>query len=89
LAYFTDSGLELRLGLPGVHHDKYVGFTQREINFEVKLHGVAIAEWNDLLNGARLTALALSLYLAGAALRNTAPPFTEVFSIVPHVFRNP
>jgi hypothetical protein len=74
LSYFADSGLELRLGLPGVHYRQYSGFTQRELDFEVKLRGVAFPEWNDLLNEARLTALALSLYLSGASLRNTAPP---------------
>jgi len=42
--------------------------------FEVKMRGVAIGEWNDFLNEGRLTALALSLYLAGTTLANTTPP---------------
>lgn len=75
LGYFDDSNLELTLGFSGVSYNQvHKDFDRKEMDFEVKLHGVAVAEWNDLLNEARLTALALSLYLAGAALANTTPP---------------
>jgi energy-coupling factor transporter ATP-binding protein EcfA2 len=75
LRYFEDSALELNIGFPGVHYEQLAKtFSQQELDFEVKLHGVAVPGWNDLLNEARLTALALSLYLAGAALANTTPP---------------
>lgn len=80
LGYFTGSGLEVRLRLPGVRYDgsaprtrdrKFVGL---ELEFEVKLHGIVVPDWNELLNEARLSSLALSLYLAGAILSNTTPP---------------
>lgn len=80
LAYFAGSDLELKLSLPGVRYDGSARlnrdrkFTRLELHCEVKLHGVVVEEWNDLLNEARLSALALSLYLAGAHLGNPAPP---------------
>jgi energy-coupling factor transporter ATP-binding protein EcfA2 len=75
LSYFDDSFLELKLGFQGVnYHQASKNFSGGELDFEVKLHGVTVPEWNDLLNEARLTALALALYLAGATLANTTPP---------------
>jgi hypothetical protein len=80
LAFFVGTGLELKLALPGVRFDagprlsrdrKFIG---TELEATVRLHGVELSEWNDLLNEARLSALALSLYLAGAVLGNPAPP---------------
>jgi energy-coupling factor transporter ATP-binding protein EcfA2 len=75
LRFFEGSDLELKLGFAGVNYEQYrKDFNQQELDFEVKLHEVAVPDWNDQLNEARLTALALSLYLAGAALANTSPP---------------
>ena len=75
LRFFEDSDLELKLGFAGVNYEQSrKDFSQQELDFEVKLHAVAVPDWNDQLNEARLTALALSLYLAGAALANTTPP---------------
>jgi hypothetical protein len=75
LSYFADSYLELNFELNGVNYDRtQKEFKGQELDFEVKLHGVLVPEWNDLLNEARLSALSLSLYLTGAALANTTPP---------------
>jgi hypothetical protein len=80
LSYFADARLELSLGLIGIRLDvtpRYSRdwkFIDRVLEFSVKLHGVEILEWNQLLNEARLSALAISLYLAGAVLGNPRPP---------------
>lgn len=80
ISYFVGSGLELKLNLPGVRYDgshrltRDRDFVGQELDFRVKLHGVAVPVWNDLLNEARLSALTLSLYLAGATLGNPRPP---------------
>lgn len=75
LGYFEDSFLEVELGFTGVNYKQFQKeFEGKALEFAVKLHGVAVAEWNDQLNEARLTALALSLYLAGVELANTTPP---------------
>jgi energy-coupling factor transporter ATP-binding protein EcfA2 len=75
LRYFDDSDIELKLGFSGVNYEQFQkDFSHQELDFEVKLHEVTVPDWNDQLNEARLTALALSLYLAGAALANPMPP---------------
>jgi energy-coupling factor transporter ATP-binding protein EcfA2 len=75
LNYFDDSDIELALGFQGLNYEQFrKDFSGQTLDFEVKLHKVVVPEWNDLLNEARLTAMALSLYLAGVALTNTTPP---------------
>jgi energy-coupling factor transporter ATP-binding protein EcfA2 len=75
LSYFGDSSLQVKLRFSGVEYDEYQrNFGGKRIDYEVRLNGVVVEEWNDLLNEARLTALALSLYLAGTLLTNTIPP---------------
>lgn len=80
LGYFTGTGLEVRLDLPIVHfncsprYSRDWGFENRFLDFEVKLNGVPIPDWNNFLNEARLSALAISLYLTGAILSNPRPP---------------
>ncbi|MBT0651545.1 AAA family ATPase [Geomobilimonas luticola] len=80
LRYFTGAGLEIRLDVPTVHYDctphysRDWGFKNKFLDFEVELNGVQIPDWNTFLNEARLSALAISLYLAGAILSNPRPP---------------
>jgi hypothetical protein len=79
LSYFADARVTLRLNLPGVRYNgaKRVvdrDVVDRKLNFEIRLNGEEIPEWNDFLNEARLSALALSIYLAGALLSNPSPP---------------
>lgn len=80
LSYFTGTGLELRLDLPGVRYDgspyytRDCKFKDKVLDFEVKLNSVSIPDWNTFLNEARLSALAMSLYLTGAILGNPRPP---------------
>jgi hypothetical protein len=76
LAYFAGYELELKLSLPGVRYEPRRNatgaqrFAGREMDVQVRLHGVALPEWNSFLNEARLSALALSLYLAATVLSN-------------------
>jgi hypothetical protein len=79
LAFFVGSGLEIELSLPGVRYNHAPRRVDRRIidcflDVEVKLRGTALPEWSSFLNEARLSALALSLYLAGAVLSNPVPP---------------
>jgi hypothetical protein len=80
LGYFAGADLELRLSLPGVRYDgtptasRDRDFVDGVLDFEVRLHGVALPDWNEFLNEARLSAMAISMYLAGAVLSNPAPP---------------
>lgn len=85
LSFFVGHGLELTLDLPSVQYDWWPkstrdrgfmnrrllsGATQLSLDCEVKLNGVPLPEWNEFLNEARLSALALSMYLAGVHLSN-------------------
>jgi hypothetical protein len=80
LSYFADASLQVKLGIVGVRfgvsprYSRDWKFIDKELEFSVKLHGIEISEWNQLLNEARLSALAISLYLAGAILGNPKPP---------------
>src|SRR5262249_24315513 len=79
LSYFADTRVTLRLSLPGVRYNGAKRIVDRDVvdrrlNFEIRLNGEEIPEWNDFLNEARLSALALSIYLAGALLSNPSPP---------------
>ncbi len=80
LGYFAGVGLKLHFGLPGVRYNgrprstRDRKFENKVLEFEVKLHEVVLPEWNDLLNEARLSALAISLYLAGVSMSNPVVP---------------
>ena len=82
LNYFNNAGLDLSLSLPGVKYDgtwvltRDREFVDREIDMQITLRGVAIAEWNRFLNEARLSALAISLFFASAVLSNPRPPIS-------------
>lgn len=75
LEHFAGTDLELTFEPVAVRYENSLhDVVARRLNFQVKLRGIAIPEWNEFLNEARLSALALCLYLAGATLGNPTPP---------------
>jgi hypothetical protein len=67
-----NSGLAIELGFLGIQVDKSTrNFLQRQIELQVALHGRSVAQPQHFLNEARLSAIALALYLA--ALLETVP----------------
>ena len=81
-SFFAGTGLEVHLELPGVryngdpppHQIARVRRSGSPNGLKSSWNGIKIPEWNDFLNEARLSALALSLYLAGAVMGNPNPP---------------
>jgi len=80
LAYFLGSGLDVGISFQGVYYNagyqqiRDCDFERRELDLEVRLNGTILPEWSEFLNEARLSALALSLYLAGVKLCNPTVP---------------
>lgn len=74
LPSFPGCPLEVTLDFPGVGYDTRIGmFTRREILLGIKFQGKAILGHHHLLNEARLSAIALALYLAGLFISIPAP----------------
>jgi hypothetical protein len=79
LAQFTGGGISLKLDLPGVRYNgaklsRERAFVDRILEARIEFCGHLIPEWSDFLNEARLSALAMALYLAGTLLGNPDPP---------------
>ncbi len=74
LQIFPACPFELTLDFPGVGYDTTIGvFTGREILLGIKFQNKAIPSHHHLLNEARLSAIALALYLAGLLISIPAP----------------
>ena len=74
LTIFPYGDVSLNLDFPGVHYDaEEREIIQVELNLEVKLNEQPISEHQHFLNEARLSAIALSLYLAGLLISIPAP----------------
>ena len=74
LTAFPYGDVSLNLDFPGVHYDaEEREIIQVELNLEVKLNEQPISEHQHFLNEARLSAIALSLYLAGLLISIPAP----------------
>ncbi|MBI3249160.1 MAG: AAA family ATPase [Deltaproteobacteria bacterium] len=74
LATFPGCGVDLNFEFPGVTYDEIRReLTQKELNLEVSLNGRQIPEHQHFLNEARLSAIALSLYLAGLLISIPSP----------------
>ena len=75
LKLFVGHGLQVRLDFPGVTYDK----TTRNLNgsviyLDISYRGEKLGVWTDFLNEARLTALALAMYLGATLEQNPLPP---------------
>lgn len=75
LRSFADRTLGVRIALPGVRYNhaparRDRAIVDRYLDVEVSLRGVVLPQWSSFLNEARLSALAISLYLASAVLNN-------------------
>lgn len=68
LAYFDNHQLEVDLPQVALAWDQNLNLTGAEFVPEVTFRGEAIADFQAILNEARLSALALCLFLAGVAL---------------------
>ncbi|MEC7755371.1 MAG: hypothetical protein VYB44_15180 [Bacteroidota bacterium] len=75
LGYF-DPDLEVVLQINPIEKEKY---NDAEIRLEVKLFGQKIEAHHDFLNEARLSALAISIYLAALKLNPTADSVKLIF----------
>ncbi len=79
LKFFDHAGVTVDLDLPGVAYEDRSSYhaskklTNMEFTFKVSLNGVELGTWKDFLNEARLSALALSLFLAAVKQRNPTP----------------
>ena len=74
LTAFPYGDLSLHFDFPGVDYDvQRREIIQAELNLEVKLNEQTIPEHQHFLNEARLSAIALSLYLAGLLISIPAP----------------
>lgn len=76
LHYFENADLDVQFTNPGIVYE-YLGRTltksaieRRYLDVETQLHGLVLNEWHEFLNEARLSAFALSLYLASIRLCN-------------------
>lgn len=78
LEYFVGHGLEIQFVFPPlkyVHHKIKTKrrFIPAELHVTIKFRGRTIDAWEGFLNEARLSALAISLFLAGVLASNPAP----------------
>lgn len=74
LDYFTGHHLNLRLEFEGLVYDKANREIQSQaLSLRVEFNGKLLTNHQNFLNEARLSALALALYLASVLLTNPAP----------------
>ena len=78
LEYFVGHGLEIQFVFPPlkyIHHRNKIKrrFVPAELQVTIKFRGRTIEAWEGFLNEARLSALAISLFLAGVLASNPAP----------------
>ena len=78
LEYFVGHGLEIQFVFPPlkyIHHRNKIKrrFVPKELQVTIKFRGRTIEAWEGFLNEARLSALAISLFLAGVLASNPAP----------------
>lgn len=75
LSYFVGHELQVKLIFPGITYDKE---TKRlcdcAVNIDITFRGARLIAWTDFLNEARLTALALAIYLGATLERNPLSP---------------
>jgi hypothetical protein len=74
LAGFPGCAFQLKLRFPKVDYDQTVRqYTGKELNLEIVLNGKPIPAHHHFLNEARLSAIALAIYLAGLLISVPAP----------------
>ncbi len=79
MAHFNAHGMEVLFSMPPmnyVHHRNRASrqFTPAELHLTIKFRGQTVEPWEEFLNEARLSALAVSLFMAGVLERNPIPP---------------
>lgn len=72
---FAGHSLQVKFDFPGVTYDKTTrSLRNRQIFLEISYRGQKLGRWTDFLNEARLTALALTIYLSATIEQNPSPP---------------